>query len=269
MCLTPVRLKSGDDVPCGKCAHCIQTKRTHWAVRVYNECITCELGFFITLTYSNEFLTWVDDVPVLQYDDVKKFFKKVRKEGYNFRYFLVGEYGEKSGRPHYHLILVTDNVKFDVYKFCEKWNLGFSHIGLISMASIMYVLKDMLKEVDMFKDVPRAFKPHILVSNGFGAKYIEKLKYWHKRHPVERNYVILNGFKVSMPRYFKDKIYSKFDRRLLEVARDNIRQSDLFLYPATNTKKVKEARLKERNKTKIFEEKRKKQLKIKHFNKSL
>ena len=43
-------------------------------------------------------------VQTLYYPDIQLFLKKLRKK-YNIRYFCAGEYGEKTARPHYHLIL--------------------------------------------------------------------------------------------------------------------------------------------------------------------
>jgi len=65
---------------------------------------------FATLTYSDENLP--DDRSVSP-REVQLFIKRLRF-GYpvKFRYFAVGEYGEESGRPHYHLALFG-------YRGCE------------------------------------------------------------------------------------------------------------------------------------------------------
>lgn len=96
-------------VPCGKCILCREKRAKEWATRA-----TCETAaatfppFFITLTYEKEYLP-VDGV---EKRDVQLFLKRFREnyvriygERLNLRYFAVGEYGSKYGRPHYHLLL--------------------------------------------------------------------------------------------------------------------------------------------------------------------
>ena len=60
-CISPIRLKTPDkpkpfrDVPCGKCAACMQRKRFEWSVRLQNELQYASSAAFITLTYSDEY----------------------------------------------------------------------------------------------------------------------------------------------------------------------------------------------------------------------
>ena len=60
-CISPIRLKTPDkpkpfrDVPCGKCAACMQRKRSEWSVRLQNELQYASSAAFITLTYSDEY----------------------------------------------------------------------------------------------------------------------------------------------------------------------------------------------------------------------
>lgn len=51
------------------------------------------------------------DVPYLDKTYAQRFLKRLRSrlEPYRFRYFLVGEYGPEHFRPHFHLLLFTDN----------------------------------------------------------------------------------------------------------------------------------------------------------------
>lgn len=58
---------------------------------------------FATLTYSDDNLPEDNSVSTRE---IQLFIKRLRKcYPDKFRYFAVGEYGEKSGRPHYHLAL--------------------------------------------------------------------------------------------------------------------------------------------------------------------
>lgn len=57
-------------------------------------------------------------IGVLYYDDLQRFFKRFRKyikKHYgerNFKYFAIGEYGSSSARPHYHIVIMSDELLF-------------------------------------------------------------------------------------------------------------------------------------------------------------
>ena len=53
------------------------------------------------------------------------------------------------------------------------------------------------------------------MSKGIGDNYMtDKMVKWHKANLTDRMYCSLpDGKKVSMPRYYKDKIYSEMERK--------------------------------------------------------
>lgn len=63
------------------------------------------------------------------YDDVQKFFKRLRKNyGYEFKYFVCAEYGTRNLRPHYHIIFMFNQNPGDfksavvsTWQLCD-WN---------------------------------------------------------------------------------------------------------------------------------------------------
>lgn len=63
--------------------------------------------WFVTLTYDDEHLPLSPSgLPTLRYSDVQKFLKRLRtNSGQKFRYFAASEYGDRTQRPHYHLII--------------------------------------------------------------------------------------------------------------------------------------------------------------------
>ena len=124
-------------VPCGRCAFCLATARSDWALRLHYESRLHLDSRFITLTYADAHLTWKNAVPQLNKSDLQKWFKRVRKTGAKIRYFAVGEYGSKTFRPHYHIILFGEVSENAIRK---SWPFGLVHIGRVTQASILYCL---------------------------------------------------------------------------------------------------------------------------------
>lgn len=58
------------------------------------------------------------------------------------------------------------------------------------------------------------------MSKGLGKNYLtEQMVTWHLAKPVERQYCNLqDGKKISMPRYYKDKIFTEEQRKLANEA---------------------------------------------------
>ena len=90
--------------PCGQCMPCRINRRRLWSHRISLESKVHTSSVFITLTYSQENLP---DGGTLVPRDVQLWLKRLRKTiGIaGLRFFLVGEYGEQTQRPHYHVVL--------------------------------------------------------------------------------------------------------------------------------------------------------------------
>lgn len=95
-------------VPCGKCASCRCDYSREWSNRMILELADHESAIFVTLTYNNDHLPFSDHgFPTLCKRDVQLFFKRLRKHFHpvKIRYYLAGEYGSRTHRPHYHAII--------------------------------------------------------------------------------------------------------------------------------------------------------------------
>lgn len=168
---------------------------------------------FITLTYANPKLKWKNGISQLHKPDLQNFFKKLRKV-YKCRYYAVGEYGSKTYRPHYH-VLLFGKVPEDFIR--KSWEFGLVHIGRVSQKSVMYCLGYMVngKHWTMTKGRVR---PFCTMSRrpGIGANYLTPgMIAWHKSD--RKNYAVLDGVKRHLPRYYKEKIFSKIDRVRIAV----------------------------------------------------
>lgn len=104
---------------CGKCNLCRAKKSSEYSFRSACETHTYPLNpLFVTLTYKDDFLP--SEGLVLSH--LQNFFKRLRFRlnafglRTDFRYLAVGEYGAKSGRPHYHIIFwnlpISDSQKW-------------------------------------------------------------------------------------------------------------------------------------------------------------
>lgn len=193
-------------VPCGKCGFCGATRRGDWSVRLRFEKKMHLDSKFVTLTYADCHLKWKDGVPQLHREHVQLFFKRLRKAGYKLRYYGVGEYGSKTYRPHYHLLLFGQ-IPEEVIR--KQWFHGEVHIGTVTDQSVMYCLSYMINK-NTWKMRHGRVRTFNMMSKGIGKNYLTKqMIAWHKAD--RRNYVQLHGEKLHLPRYYKLKLFSKVD----------------------------------------------------------
>lgn len=191
-----------------------------WSFRLMQEEKKSSSANFITLTYATS------NVPItkgrrftLWKRDLQLFFKRLRKADTKsgkqslIKYFAVGEYGGRTHRPHYHIILFNANIQ-DLQK---AWGLGNIHYGFVDYASVYYTLKYVMKSPRKRKDTRQ--KEFRLMSKGLGKSYVDKFGKWHQKAITERMYLnLMDGKKIGMPRYYKDKIYNDEQRELVTIA---------------------------------------------------
>lgn len=227
MCFSPLSVKNPNSsnqkdrltVPCGKCYACRMNKRVAWTYRIQRELMISKSAYFITLTYSDENLpTRVnyetgEICGVLRKSDVQSFIKRLRYYaglmGNKVRYFLVGEYGEKTKRPHYHLLLFNVDRSIVVSYIQEQWGFGNVDIGRVEAASIHYCTKDMMKDKTKNKicGVPGFFLMSKRPAIGHCA-----IKDMLNKKLANEFTVFMNGYKTTMPRYYRDKVFSIKER---------------------------------------------------------
>lgn len=245
MCIAPITLRrSGkiDTVPCGRCLFCLQKKRADWSFRLYHEMRDCDSAYFLTLTYNDENLIYSgnDENAVLSKEHLQLFKKRLRKanskfvksrgiSGKSIRYYSVGEYGTVTNRPHYHSIIFNVHPQV-IARLQDIWQLGNVMVGSVTPASIHYVTKYV---INRYSDVKGREPPFAVMSRrpGLGSNYLIKMKAWHRDDM--RNYAINAGVKQRLPRYYKDKIFTQFERQLMAI--ESIAASDKLYYDAVQT----------------------------------
>jgi hypothetical protein len=100
-CANPF-IKDGLAFGCGSCPNCRINKKREWSHRIMLEAAQYQDNNFITLTYDEDHLPENGDLVPRH---LQLFIKRLRRsfEPQKLRYFAVGEYGETTQRPHYHL----------------------------------------------------------------------------------------------------------------------------------------------------------------------
>lgn len=227
------------NVPCGRCVECRRTYINGWVFRLTNElkASTTTSAHFLTLTYDDNSLYNPDNSLVtewgefnINYKHHQDFIKRLRKSYTNgkstIKYFAVGEYGDKSDRPHFHTILFNA----DQQNVLDTWKHGNVHFGEVTESSIAYTLKYAYKKIGRvhkkdYRDpeVSRALE-RALISRGLGAEYAQSkqvIKYY--QNDITNNHK-QNGGKVQpLPRYYRERIYTEAQRE----ARSRIIQKEM------------------------------------------
>jgi len=218
-CISPWSKKingQNTTLPCGKCYNCKARRVSGWSFRLLKQAEVSTSAFFLTLTYSPENVPITDkNYMTLLKSDLQKFLKRLRKSygknNKNIKYYACGEYGSTTMRPHYHMVLFNA----DEQNIIKAWNLGNVHFGNVSPASVGYTLKYMSKDgmIPKHQNDDRQ-KEFSLMSKKMGLNYLTpQMVQWHKNDLEERMYIpLLDGKKIAMPRYYKDKIYTQYQK---------------------------------------------------------
>lgn len=205
-------------VPCGKCEACLHNRKMDWMFRLLQEYRYCESAYFVTLTYDDEHIPFdKNGFPCVCKSDVQKFFKRFRKSIYPFkiRYFLISEYGPKTFRPHYHLLL------FDFPKLLNKkldeliehsWKLGFFRVDPCNPSRIAYCSAYCLDRSQIPKSLVKNF---LLCSRrpAIGYKFIDTPDL-SRSCEASGSFMWRSfqsdgtSFRSKIPRYYTDKFAS-------------------------------------------------------------
>lgn len=136
---------------CGQCLPCRINKKRVWVHRLMLEAAQKKDNAFVTLTYSDENLP---EGLTLVPKDVQDWLKRLRFQvkPLRLRFFLVGEYGDRTSRPHYHVALFgyppcgrgrTDHRRANCCESCDRirssWGLGGIDVGTLTPESAAYI----------------------------------------------------------------------------------------------------------------------------------
>lgn len=218
-CHAPLKVH-GRLVACAYCPGCRSKRSASWAIRLEDQQIRTERSCFLTLTIRDDIPFCFRDAPSpgrVTRRDLQLFFKRLRKRGAVFKYYAIGEYGEKSARAHYHVLLFgLDDRDRVTLESCWPW--GHIDIGRVESASVRYVtgyvMKAPLGRLRLHEERIGACPPFSTMSKGLGAVGREA-----RRHTLVTQGVIRVGSKaVSPPRYYTAGL-SESDKQAFLLAR--------------------------------------------------
>lgn len=236
------------EIPCGQCVGCRLEYSRQWANRCMLELGYHDSAYFVTLTYNDA------HVPKTMYGeegtgearvgltlrkrDVQLFFKRLRKAfpDDKIRYYLAGEYGGKTHRPHYHAIIYglhlhdlkpykrsDQNYQYYTSESLQKvWSIydpvkaefdpiGYVVVGKVSWETCAYtaryIMKKLKGDASSFYELHNLEPEFTVMSRkpGIAAQY-------YLDHPdcVTSEYIHVStekgGIKFRPPRYY-DKLF--------------------------------------------------------------
>lgn len=221
MCQKP-QFVDGQVRTCNKCHECRLHNSNEWYVRLYHEMVThaSHEHAFVTLTYDNVNLP-EDGNGVKQ--DLVDFVKRLRDRlNYpeDLKYFGASEYGKENGRIHYHLILLNlsrEICDFSVPKIRKNfrklvrdtWNMGRTESSRLHDRRIRYVVDYISSSDKLMSEKFGHAKEFRIMSNFIGFDWIDNPD--NQKFVQENNFVIINGYKYSVPSYYKRKLRERMD----------------------------------------------------------
>lgn len=117
---------------------CRINRQRAWAARILLESISQPVASFVTLTYKDDSLPVEESVPVLEPRHTRVFLNRLRRlSGAKLRYFLVGEYGDRTWRPHYHAAIFGLDPGWDLVG--QAWPHGFVKVDPLNPSRAMYL----------------------------------------------------------------------------------------------------------------------------------
>ena len=204
---------------CGACPECLKIKASHWAIRATAEAKEHAQNCMITLTYDK----WIRDTKTGKIvgerlpenltadgkkEDFQKFIKRLRARFPDrpFKYMAAFEFGSRTHRPHFHVILFgfcfddlvyykrskRGNTIYRSKTLCDTWlngcvcSVDSIHInGAVARYCTKYISKD--KGADTF----------MLFSQGIG---IDALFDRFNRKECDRKGFMYDGRLYTIPR---------------------------------------------------------------------
>lgn len=255
-------------VGCGKCMECKKKKGREWQVRLLEDIRHNKNGIFVTLTFSNESIKELGKLTgnLEGYEReneiakiaTRRFLERWRKKyKKSVRHWLVTELGHNGTENiHMHGIIWTDIDRTEIEKI---WGYGYTWVadkkrGWVNEQTVNYITKYINKTDIKHKE----YNPRVLTSAGIGAGYMNRIdskinKY--KENGTREEYTNRQGYKMALPIYWRNKIYTEEEReklwiekldkneRWVDGTKINVKNGDEEYYRTLKEARGKNARL--------------------------
>lgn len=235
--------KEAIKLPCGQCIGCKLLRSVNWAIRCEHEMTLHDDNCFITLTYDDKHLP---NDHSLNKPHFQNFLKRFRKDisPKKIRYFMCGEYGDETWRPHYHAIIFgydfPDKIRvqskdvmnpyFLSAQLSSLWTKGNHMIANATFETAAYVARYCTKKITGEK-AEEHYRRTIMDFNEVTGELYEYLeadlepeyatmsrrpgigKDWYEQFKMDcypSNFLVRNGSKLPIPRYY-DKLLERED----------------------------------------------------------
>lgn len=213
---------------------------------------------FLTLTYSDDYLPFAGQ---LVKQDVQLFIKRLRinlereYDGKKVRYYYVGEYGDRTGRPHYHVLLFGHDFSddrtflkrtrkgFPIYSsplLSDAWYQGHANIGEFNFESAAYCARYCLKKQagrknpvyeEVYCDIQSG--EVILREPEFGQPSTRPgiAAEWYRKFGADvrrTDFVVMRNKKMLPPRYFDKLTQRDYEEDYLRIKDDRALHAPQF-----------------------------------------
>lgn len=228
------------ELPCGRCIGCRMRRASDWELRCMHQAQGHDQNCFITLTYRDE------DLPPhnsLNHRDFQLFVKRTRKK-VNLTYYMCGEYGDETQRPHYHACIFNYDYPDRKYHgksasggkmytsdlLAETWGLGNVTVQDLNNQTASYCTRYIMQKA-LGANALQAYQtidpdtgeiiqrrpPYNAMSKGLGKAWL--LKYGADVYNTDQ--VIARGSPRRPPKYYDRLLKSG----LVQFDLDSIKQA--------------------------------------------
>lgn len=235
---------------------------------------------FLTLTYDQDNLPYTGlGFPTLCKTDLQLFLKRLRKRlndnhlSYGFKYkrdipklkyYACGEYGTKTHRPHYHMILYNlPHMLFSADFIESNWQKGNVTIDPGNEMTFNYVTKYIMKNtfhesIDLVDDTTGEIFPDdrvrefSLMSKKLGSAFLtpQMIKYLQDQ---QQGFVNVRGHQISLPRYYRDKVFTKTERQTMAALAQQYNEENPRFMSAQHENEWKKDQIRKQKKTLVLE----------------
>ena len=178
----------------------------------------------LNLTYDDAHLP---EYGQLYKEDLQRFFKRLRKAGFKFKYVASGEYGDISRRPHFHIALFGCDFGHDRTIFgrssngertyvsnavAQCWKYGHHLIGSLTFESAAYIARYVLKKAKGTHvspplavlddgEIVRPNPEFLIMSKGIGRSWFRE--YFFTDVFPHASVMTRQGTRAPVPRFYK------------------------------------------------------------------